>query len=143
MWLVEAMFLHQTPNQLSIGSLTSQQIFKINVLQCIDMCALQNHRRRNAGIKGFFPTQGAQAPAVTRYKAGKTKFWSRGRKIVTALFGKQQKLFCHFCTHDMGSAIRFIRMAAAIPEITRHWIRGAGFQGCSSNVNSHSGVFFS
>ncbi len=143
MWLVGGMLLHQALNHLSIGSLASQQIFKINVLQCIDVSTFQNHRGCNPRIKGFFPTQSTQAPAVAGYEARKTKFWSWGRKIITALFGKQQKLFCHFCTHNMGSAIRFICMAAAISEVPGHWIRRAGFQGCSSNVDSHSGVFFS
>jgi hypothetical protein len=143
MWSVGEIYLHQMLNHLSIGRLTSQQIFKINVLQCIDVSTFQNHRGRNACIKGFFPAQSTQAPAVAGHQARKTKFRSWGRKIITALFGKQQKLFRHFCADDMGSAIRFICMAAAIPEVPCHRVRRTGFEWCSSNVDSHSGVFFS
>ena len=107
------------------------------------MRTFQNHRGCNACIKSFFPTQCAEAPAVAWHESGKTKFWSRGRKVIAPLFRKQQKLVRHFCADDMGPAIRFIRMAAAIAEVTCHRIRRAGFQGCSNNIDSHSEVFFS
>lgn len=142
-WLVEEISLYEKMNTVSIACLTGQQIFHINVFQCIYMRTLQNHRGRNACIKGFFPTQSAQAPAIARHESWETKFWSGCRKIIATLFRKQQKLFRHFCADDVGSTIRFIRMTAAIPKVTCHWVRRAGFQGCSNNVDSHSEVFFS
>ena len=50
----------------------------------VDVCAFQNHRRGNAGLQGFAPTQGAQAPTIAGFEASKAVLGQGHDKVIPA-----------------------------------------------------------
>ena len=58
----------------------------IDILERIRMGAFKDDLGCDAGVKGFFPAQRAQAPAITGVQAREAELGSRGRQVIPALF---------------------------------------------------------
>src|SRR5882724_4959160 len=69
--------------------------------------------RRLAGIEGFLPARGAQAPAIAGLQAGKAGGWHRGRQIVAGGPGKGEELGVDPGAYGMDAEILGPSLAAA------------------------------
>jgi hypothetical protein len=78
----------------------------------------QYDRRCNHGFQGLFPAKGAEAPAVTGFKAWKPELGARRTEVVAPRFGIIQKLPGESGAYDMrafitGAGLTFSRAKKA------------------------------
>ncbi len=92
------------------------------------MCAFQNHGRCHTSLKSFFPTQGTQAPLVTRFKSLESELRSWRHQVVTLLESEIQKILRDASTNDMASMVLVVSLAATIPEKSSQWVIRAWHQ---------------
>jgi hypothetical protein len=76
----------------------------------------------------FFPTQGTQAPLVTRFKSLESEFRSWRHQVVTLLESEIQKILGDASANDMTSKILMVSLAATIPEKSSQWVIRAWHQ---------------
>lgn len=96
----------------------------------------QHHGGRYAGVEGFFPAAGTQAPAVSGFQARKSVFGDRCDQVVAPLPRKRQKCRRHFGANHVAAVVVRVRVAAAIAVITGQWVIGAGHQWRSQHIQS-------
>jgi hypothetical protein len=66
--------------------------FKGNEFEHPLVAGFEDHRRSAPRLEGLFPTQGAQAPAISRTQTGKTVRRHGSGKVVASGLGELQKL---------------------------------------------------
>jgi hypothetical protein len=102
--------------------------FKRNEFEHPLMAGFEDHWRSTPGLEAFFPTQGAQTPAIPSAKAREVEFGPGRRKVVSSGPAKLQKLECEFSTDDMAAGILRAGAAVAIAVEARLRSKAAGLQ---------------
>jgi len=83
--------------------------------------------RRTTGISCFFPPQGAQAPSIAGFQAGKVILGNGRTEIVALRSGEFEKFSGYFRTDDVGTEIFESGVAEAIAIEAGAWGKTAGF----------------
>src|SRR5208282_4774026 len=102
-----------TPPSAQIDRVTLQY-FERNDLEGRFMGRRQPDPGRFAGLECFFPTLGAQAPAIARLEPGKAEFGHRGRQIVAGGLRECQKRGVDLGAHGVHPEIFGSGVAAAV-----------------------------
>lgn len=110
------------------------QFVQAHVSQGFHVCADQNHRGRHAGLQGFHPTVGAQAPAIAGFQASEAVFGTRGGEVVAAGLGKRQEVGRDAGADDMGAVVVDAGVAATIAEKSGQGVKRAGHQVLGQDV---------
>ena len=92
-----------------------------------------------AGVEGFLPAGGAEAPAVSGFQAGEAVFRLGRGEVVAAAFGEFEETVGHPGTDDMDAGIALAGAAAAIAEPAGEGFDRAGLEGRSEHVERFAG----
>ncbi len=103
-------------------------------LECALVCGTENDRRCDAGLMGFEPARGADAPAIATLETGESPFRSRGREVVPGLAAEREELLGHHGAHRVTAEILGAGRAAPVPEEAGDGIARARQQGAADNV---------
>jgi hypothetical protein len=69
------------------------------------MSGVENHGWSDTGFEGLFPSDGAEAPAITRLQAGESISRGRSAEIVAEDTGVDEKGIGHFGTNAVSAGI--------------------------------------
>jgi hypothetical protein len=87
-----------------------------------------------AGLEGFLPSLGAEAPAVAGLETGEVILEARRGEVVASLFGEGEKFGRHHGADSVNAAVIGTEPAVAIAHEPSHGIHSAGFQRFAEDV---------
>ncbi len=102
------------------------EVFEVAIVEGCFVGGGEHHRRGDAGLQGFLPTWGAEAPAIPGFEAREAKERVWGRQIIAGGFGKREKVIGGFDTHGMDANIFDVDLAIACPIKSGDWVHAAG-----------------
>jgi len=97
-------------------------------VQSPGVSAFEHHRRRTARVVGLAPAQGADAPSVTRFEAGKAVRRTRGDQVVASFELVVQEGCCHARADDVAANVTLVGVAAPVAVPAGKRVVGAGHQ---------------
>ncbi len=99
------------------------------------MCTFEIHVWSNACFKGFLPTEGAKAPAISGGKARKPKLNARSAEVVPGGLRKGEKSLRHYRADGVVSSVCGSGIATAVPEKAGHRPRSANAKRPTENIS--------
>lgn len=93
--------------------------------------------RGEAGVEGFFPSGGAEAPAVAGFESGETVFGGGGGEVVAAGLAEGEEFFGDLGAYGVAAGVCGTGGAGAVAEEAGERVEAAGFEFGAENVFGH------
>ena len=106
------------------------------------MRSVQLHGHHYARVVSFLPAQGAEAPAVARFQAGKLVFRAGGGKVVAAALCEFQELLGHDRADYVATTIGGAGVTNTVAKVAGYGVGTAADEWFSENVVGHVEVYF-
>jgi hypothetical protein len=103
------------------------------------VAGFQDDRRSAAGLVGFHPTQGAQAPSVAGLEPWELVLGPWRGKVVPGVAAEGEELRRHLRADDVTPHVIGVRAAIAIAEEAGDWREATGFETFAEDVPRGSG----